>query len=900
MPDTRSLAPALVLCASLATFGCAEPSPVAPAPAAGDTATEEVTGALNAAAGSSLAAGFDFTCVILEGGAVKCWGSNLSGQLGIGSTVLVSGASGTMGNNLPTVSLGKGLTAKAVVAGVAHTCALLNTNQVKCWGDATNGAIGTGDTNNRGDEPGEMGDTLPFVDLGTGRTAKAIAAGGYHTCAILDTNQVKCWGSNGAGQLGLDDTVFRGNDPGEMGDALPIVNLGAGHTAVALALTGSASCALLENGGVKCWGSGARGQLGTGSTTAVGTYTGQMAALPQVNFGTGLTAKAIAAGFHEVCVLVASTSQVKCWGGNQAGQLGVGSIADLGDGPGEMGDALPYVNVGTGTTVKSLQFGYNHACVILDTPTPPPGQVNTNQIKCWGDNTYGSLGLGDTTNRGTAAAQMGDALPLVPIGQGRSARALTLGVHSCAILDTNQVKCWGYNTSGALGIPGGNRGDGPSEMGDQLPIVQLGSRATTVGAVGDNFACARLGDGQLKCWGASDFGQLGLGDTTRRGDDPNEMGSSLPSVALGTNLSVYSGAGSVIAAGSTHVCAVLNTRQVKCWGEGTRGRLGYGDTATRGDGPGEMGDALPVVNLGTNKLAVQVSAGFDHTCARLTTNEVKCWGGNASGQLGLGDTAARGDNAGEMGDALPVVNLGTTSGVPKTATQVVCGGGFTCALLNTGEVKCWGNASVVPYGAGNKGDAANEMGDALPAVALGTGLTAKAISAGNAYACALLSNNQVKCWGQNFGGELGQGDTVARTTPAALGDALPVVSLGTGRTAKAIYAGGSVACALLDTNQVKCWGDSWTGLGDMDTHGDQAAEMGDYLPSLFLGTGRTVTSVATGPFSVSACALLDTRQLRCWGMGDYGALGVGDNTSYGTDPIWLGDNIPVVDLGQEL
>jgi alpha-tubulin suppressor-like RCC1 family protein len=887
---------ALALVGALSLVGCGA-EPAAPAPAPSGDPVEEVTGALNAAAGNSLVAGFDFTCVILEGGAVKCWGSNQAGQLGLGSTGSVGWGAGQMGNSLPTVSLGKGLVAKALAAGVSHTCALLTTGQVKCWGDGVNGAIGTGDSNNRGDAPGEMGDALPFVDLGTGRTAKVIAAGGYHTCAILDTNQVKCWGAGSSGQLGVDDTSFRGNDPGEMGDALPIVNLGAGRTATALALTGLSSCALLDDGTVKCWGAGARGVLGTGSTANVGTFMGSMAALQPVNFGTGLKAKAITSGFHEVCVLVSSTNQLKCWGGNQAGQLGVGSTVDLGDGPGEMGDALPYVNIGSGTTVKAVQFGYNHACVILDTPTPPPGQVNTNQVKCWGENSSGGLGLGDAVNRGTTAAQMGDALPLVAIGQGRSARALAAGLQTCAILDTNQVKCWGYNGTGALGLgASGNRGDQANEMGDQLPIVQLGSKVTTVATMGDQFACARLGDGRLKCWGANDRGQLGLGDVDKRGDDPNEMGDNLPVVNLGTNLTVYSGAGSVISAGSTHACAVLNTRQVKCWGEGTNGRLGLGDTITRGDAPNEMGDNLPVVNLGTGKLAVQVSAGLTHTCARLSTNEVKCWGSGFSGQLGLGDTSSRGDGPNEMGDALPAVNLGTG----KTATQVACGNGFTCALLNTGEVKCWGFASALPYGAGNKGDGPNEMGDALPAVPLGTGLTAKSISVGDSYACALLSNNQIKCWGSNGGGQLGQGDTTARITPAAMGDALPAIALGTGRTAKAVYASGSVTCALLDTNQLKCWGSFYTGLGDMLAHGDQPSEMGDYLPALFLGTGRTVTSLGFGPEGSSFCALLDTRQLKCWGVGDLGALGNGSTNSYGLDVGTMGDNLPVVDLGQEL
>src|SRR5262249_40681265 len=158
---------------------------------------------------------------------------------------------------------------------------------------------------------------------------------------------------------------------------------------------------------------------------------------------------------------------------------------------------------------------------------------------------------------------------------------------------------------------------------------------------------------------------------------------------------------------------------------------------------------------------------------------------------------------------------------------------FTCALLNTGEVKCWGWSIALPYGTGSKGDSPNEMGDLLPAVSLGTGLTAKSISAGMHHACALLSNNQIKCWGDNPYGTLGQGDTVPRTILARMGAALPVVSLGTGRTAKAVYASQQVTCALLDTNQLKCWGGFWVGLGDVGVHGDGPFELGDFMPPLF-------------------------------------------------------------------
>ena len=115
---------------------------------------------------------------------------------------------------------------------------------MKCWGYNGDGELGLGDTTSRGDGwPGEMGDNLPAVDLGTGRTATAIAAGGNHTCALLDDATVKCWGFNGYGQLGLGDTVARGDEVGAMGDSLPAVDLGTGRTAVAIAAGSNHTCA---------------------------------------------------------------------------------------------------------------------------------------------------------------------------------------------------------------------------------------------------------------------------------------------------------------------------------------------------------------------------------------------------------------------------------------------------------------------------------------------------------------------------------------------------------------------------------------------------------------------------------------------------------------------------------
>ena len=182
------------------------------------------------------------TCALLDRGSVKCWGYNIMGSLGTGDTNARGKAPGEMGDNLPVVDLGTGRTATMVGAGGDHACALLDDASMKCWGAGVFGGLGLESTSPHGNAPGTMGDNLPAVDVGTGRTVKSIAVGGSHTCAILDDDTLKCWGENGAGQLGLGDKNRRGDQPGEMGDALPAIDLGTGRTAKSVSAGDNHTC----------------------------------------------------------------------------------------------------------------------------------------------------------------------------------------------------------------------------------------------------------------------------------------------------------------------------------------------------------------------------------------------------------------------------------------------------------------------------------------------------------------------------------------------------------------------------------------------------------------------------------------------------------------------------------
>jgi alpha-tubulin suppressor-like RCC1 family protein len=252
-----------------------------------------------------------------------------------------------MGDALPTVALGTGKTAIALAAAGSATCAILNDGSLKCWGNSLYGELGLGSTDDRGDDPGEMGDNLPAVNLGTGKTALQISGRQFHFCALLNDHSVKCWGYNADGALGVGDNVNRGGAPGQMGDNLPAVNLGTGKTAVKVAVGGWASCALLNDGSVKCWGANSWGQLGLGlpQTADLGDGPGEMGDnLPAVNLGTGKIAVDLVTGVYYACVIL-NDDGVKCWGGNGRGELGIGSAGNIGNDPSHMGDNLPAVSL---------------------------------------------------------------------------------------------------------------------------------------------------------------------------------------------------------------------------------------------------------------------------------------------------------------------------------------------------------------------------------------------------------------------------------------------------------------------------------------------------------------------------------------------------------------------------
>ena len=343
---------------------------------------------------TALSAGDGFACAIVSDGSLRCWGRNDVGQLAQGNTQDIGDSPGE--STVP-VDLGPGRTAVAVAAGGFHTCAILDIGLVRCWGNGSSGQLGNGSTTAIGDQPGEG---PVAVDLG-GQPAVAIAAGEQNTCAILASGQLRCWGLGGQGALAQGNTANIGDDPGE----IPVpVNLG-GHQAVAISIGTDHLCAILDDGSLHCWGANGFGELGRGGTSPYGNGPGETSP-PSVTLPAGRKAVAVSAGGRYVCAVL-DDGQLRCWGRNLEGTLGQGSTTDYGKNPGES-----TLGVDIDTPVRSVTAGTFVTCA-----------VSASGLRCWGSNTHGELGQGTGVSfYGRAFGETPAHLPPVNLGGLRVGR----------------------------------------------------------------------------------------------------------------------------------------------------------------------------------------------------------------------------------------------------------------------------------------------------------------------------------------------------------------------------------------------------------------------------------------------------------------------------------------------
>ena len=354
--------------------------------------------------------------------------------------------------------------------------------------------------------------------------------------------------------------------------------------------------------------------------------------------------------------------------------------------------------------------GYAHSCA----------RGSDGKVYCWGAGGYGRLGNGSTADSSTPTPVAG----LVDVVQV-SNRGMNDRATSCAVLADGGVRCWGYGGRGTIG-------NGATVTANSMPLAVSGIDDALQVSVGGDHVCAVRGAGAVACWGEGASGKLGNGATSN----------------TSTPVSVqWLGDALQVSAGDQHSCALRATGAVACWGLRDNGRLGDG-----GDTAGAQ--STPAVVSGIDD-AVQVSAGYQHSCAVRAAGTVACWGLRTNGRLGDG-----GATSGNQSTPVTVVGL-------DDAVQVSAGFQHTCAVRATGAVMCWGYRAR-----GRMGDGATTGGDEPTPVAVSGIADAVQVVAGRAHSCAASAVGVVSCWGDNGNGRLGDGTTVATNSPVPVG-ALP-------------------------------------------------------------------------------------------------------------------------------
>jgi len=438
--------------------------------------------------------------------------------VGPGPDALASGLGVTTS---PSITFPADLVFHSVSAGSTHTCATTTSGQALCWGYNGMGQLGLGIGGLDSAVPRRA---RPSPVVGLPGEIAAVGSGGFHQCAVTADGGLFCWGNNWYGQLGDGTSGYEGTSPNFRPSPDPVVGLGSG--VVALSAGYLHTCALTTNGGVKCWGLHLHEEDNEAQATPLD--------VPGLDGGVVAIA---AGGLHTCAVLHAG---VKCWGYNEYGQLGVDPFdRDMSE--------MPVTVPGLGGGIKAIAGGAYHTCAVFADGT----------VKCWGENGYGQLGNGDLTYQDRST-------PVDVVGLTEPATAVAAsGGHTCVILASHRVECWGSNLAGQLGTGGVGGYDRDSRHPLPVEVVGIPARVVAITAsvvagheefapgfgelplraaailsrpLGDYYeghTCAVLDDGAIYCWGGNSDGQLGDGGTA-----PNGMPRPLAAFEFGFYLPI--------------------------------------------------------------------------------------------------------------------------------------------------------------------------------------------------------------------------------------------------------------------------------------------------------------------------------------------------------------------------
>lgn len=637
------------------------------------------------------------SCGIKSDDTLWCWGQNFLGRTGLNTTT---------GDALTPTQVSGGGTWKYVSVGFV-SCAIKTDDTLWCWGPNANGMTGLNTT---------TGNTIVPTQVSGGGAWKYVAVGDIAACGIKTDDSLHCWGSNGSAVTGRGTTV---------GNTLVPSPVNGGGTWKFVDTSTNHSCGIKTDDSLWCWGSNVNGRTGLNTTT--GTTTSPAA------ISGGGSWKSIQVSFTHSCA-VKSDNALYCWGLNTYGQLGDNTLVDR---------QVPTLVTG-GYTWSFANVMNSATCGIL---------LTSKMMRCWGTNTNGVRAddnLSDRVNRPTKvfSGESWKSLKLGSLGWGND--------FTCGLKVDGSVSCWGYNDEGALGptVP--------------LNKITIGKVVVSNGNVfsdlqaGAAHICGMKADGSVMCWGYNSDSELGNGNTTSTNTPGNLSGGHTFTK---------------ISARAFHGCGIKADSSMWCWGANWSGQLGdntwddrtspvqvtgghqWKDVATgvnntcgiRTDDSlmcwgdwGAVADGTwndypyPVLASGGYKWK-SVSIGDYHACGITTTGLAMCWGADWYGQLGTG----------ELNDyPYPVPVLGG-----HTYKVISAGEYITCGIRTDDTLWCWGDNDEGQLGNGTNGTSA---WSAVPVQVAGGG-SWKTVEASYYHTCALSKSDEAYCWGMTYFGGIGDG-----------------------------------------------------------------------------------------------------------------------------------------------